>query len=205
MLRAIFDNRAIRESFAEDEGLSTAYLSTYPPRECGIATFCEDLVGSTVLHAPEHCTDLPESDGSVEFYWEEPDIQVGDWVEAPHWASRQCRGCIARVTTKVPDVGWMVTDVTPGCAEPCTIFANPTLTRIPSLRAPEGVTLKYVTREEFAVHSHRRPYPDDWGHPGTRGYRRLTGLTRNMPGGTQPSQTPKPLVGLPHEGQQVVP
>ena len=26
-----------------------AYLSTYPPRECGIATFCEDLVTATLL------------------------------------------------------------------------------------------------------------------------------------------------------------
>ncbi len=35
--------------------LRVAYLSTYPPRECGIATFCEDLVTSTLLgrHAGE--------------------------------------------------------------------------------------------------------------------------------------------------------
>ncbi len=34
-----------------DDGsaIRAAYLSTYPPRECGIATFCEDLVTSTLL------------------------------------------------------------------------------------------------------------------------------------------------------------
>jgi len=29
-------------------GLSIAYLSTYPPRECGLATYCEDLLTATL-------------------------------------------------------------------------------------------------------------------------------------------------------------
>jgi len=49
MLRAVFDHGTKRAGSGNDEGLSTAYLSTYPPRECGIATFCEDLISSTVL------------------------------------------------------------------------------------------------------------------------------------------------------------
>lgn len=32
---------------AGEEEVKVAYLSTYPPRECGIATFCEDLVQAT--------------------------------------------------------------------------------------------------------------------------------------------------------------
>jgi glycosyltransferase involved in cell wall biosynthesis len=33
------------------EGVKVAYLSTYPPRECGIATFCEDVIRATGGHA----------------------------------------------------------------------------------------------------------------------------------------------------------
>jgi hypothetical protein len=32
---------------ARAEQVKVAYLSTYPPRECGIATFCEDLIHAT--------------------------------------------------------------------------------------------------------------------------------------------------------------
>jgi hypothetical protein len=32
---------------ARAEEVKVAYLSTYPPRECGIATFCEDLIHAT--------------------------------------------------------------------------------------------------------------------------------------------------------------
>ncbi len=38
------------DDWSEDRSaIRAAYLSTYPPRECGIATFCEDLVTSTLL------------------------------------------------------------------------------------------------------------------------------------------------------------
>jgi glycosyltransferase involved in cell wall biosynthesis len=36
-----------RSLLARAEDVKVAYLSTYPPRECGIATFCEDLMGAT--------------------------------------------------------------------------------------------------------------------------------------------------------------
>jgi glycosyltransferase involved in cell wall biosynthesis len=39
--------------------LKVAYLSTYPPRECGIATFCEDLINAT------HAGDLALRDPAV--------------------------------------------------------------------------------------------------------------------------------------------
>ncbi len=32
---------------ARAERVKVAYISAYPPRECGIATFCEDLVHAT--------------------------------------------------------------------------------------------------------------------------------------------------------------
>jgi len=32
---------------ARSTGVKVAYLSTYPPRECGIATFCEDVIRAT--------------------------------------------------------------------------------------------------------------------------------------------------------------
>ncbi len=30
------------------DGMSIVYLSTYPPRECGLATYCEDLLTATL-------------------------------------------------------------------------------------------------------------------------------------------------------------
>ena len=36
-----------RGLLARAEEVKVAYLSTYPPRECGIATFCEDLIQAT--------------------------------------------------------------------------------------------------------------------------------------------------------------
>ena len=36
-----------RSLLARAEEVKVAYLSTYPPRECGIATFCEDLIHAT--------------------------------------------------------------------------------------------------------------------------------------------------------------
>jgi glycosyltransferase involved in cell wall biosynthesis len=40
-----------RSGPAEGEGLHVAYLSTYPPRECGLASFCEDLMTATMAAA----------------------------------------------------------------------------------------------------------------------------------------------------------
>jgi len=37
----------VRSLLARAEEVKVAYLSTYPPRECGIATFCEDLIQAT--------------------------------------------------------------------------------------------------------------------------------------------------------------
>ncbi len=34
---------------AGKNGLRVAYLSTYPPRECGLASFCEDLISATMV------------------------------------------------------------------------------------------------------------------------------------------------------------
>ncbi len=39
-----------RSLLARGEGMKVAYLSTYPPRECGIATFCEDLISAANEH-----------------------------------------------------------------------------------------------------------------------------------------------------------
>jgi len=41
-----------RAFLARPEAVKVAYLSTYPPRECGIATFCEDLINAANHHAP---------------------------------------------------------------------------------------------------------------------------------------------------------
>ncbi len=32
------------------DGLRIGYISSYPPRQCGIATFCEDLLQSAAAH-----------------------------------------------------------------------------------------------------------------------------------------------------------
>ena len=37
----------VRSLLARVEEVKVAYLSSYPPRECGIATFCEDLIHAT--------------------------------------------------------------------------------------------------------------------------------------------------------------
>jgi glycosyltransferase involved in cell wall biosynthesis len=37
----------VRSLLARAEEVKVAYLSTYPPRECGIAAFCEDLIHAT--------------------------------------------------------------------------------------------------------------------------------------------------------------
>jgi len=37
----------VRSLLKRAEEMKVAYLSTYPPRECGIATFCEDLIRAT--------------------------------------------------------------------------------------------------------------------------------------------------------------
>jgi len=49
-----------------------AYLSTYPPRECGIATFCEDLITATLIgdHAGEPIVVAMESgDHGHDYPW----------------------------------------------------------------------------------------------------------------------------------------
>jgi glycosyltransferase involved in cell wall biosynthesis len=42
-----FDTFARQPALWESAGLQVAYVSSYPPRECGIATFCQDLIMST--------------------------------------------------------------------------------------------------------------------------------------------------------------
>jgi len=45
--RGYVDALKARVLTARAEEVKVAYLSTYPPRECGIATFCEDLIHAT--------------------------------------------------------------------------------------------------------------------------------------------------------------
>lgn len=144
------------------------------------------------VHAPKNCAELPETDGSVIFYWKDeeaakqlrcarcegvitpglahyyrngqwyhatcdhvepkqPDIQVGDWVERIVSAA-PCLGCVGQVENigahgylhlhRCRDSNGRLCGSCGGSPEDYK--------RIPSLRAPEGVTLKYVTAEEYA-------------------------------------------------------
>jgi glycosyltransferase involved in cell wall biosynthesis len=47
MLTRYAGSLKVRSLLARAEEVNVAYLSTYPPRECGIATFCEDLIHAT--------------------------------------------------------------------------------------------------------------------------------------------------------------
>lgn len=53
MATRISDSFTSRTFLARPDQLRVAYLSTYPPRECGIATFCEDLIAATHGENPD--------------------------------------------------------------------------------------------------------------------------------------------------------
>ena len=112
---------------------------------------------SDILHAPKDCTELPETDGSVIFFWvNDPPVQVGDWVEYTgnfHVDKTQCCSCMGKVQRIGSYGSAYVVNCRPpnlsSCSHSSCSHGSGCYKRIPSLRAPEGVTLRYVTAEEY--------------------------------------------------------
>ncbi len=68
----------VRSLLARAEQVKVAYLSTYPPRQCGIATFCEDLIRATGSGAFPEPVVIAMEDGARYYRYCCPVVHVVD-------------------------------------------------------------------------------------------------------------------------------
>jgi glycosyltransferase involved in cell wall biosynthesis len=70
---------ALRARRGRGEEIKVAYLSTYPPRECGVATFCEDLLHSARESAPSSEAIVVAVEGGARYHrYARPVVHVVD-------------------------------------------------------------------------------------------------------------------------------